>query len=282
MDFDGFPAAGRIVRAYRLDTGAFIGETRTAPGSESGTLVCHLPVNGLLDSSAIVDGAGGTWSVTGSAIKMTLDRWKFGGSSVFCDLTFSNYYEKTGAAGWAFGTGDFNIQFFCRAISMPSGAFYSPLGNWASNSGFCFFLQPSGIVSFFLNNQSIASAASAFSINTDYIVDIRRVSGTVEMRLNGTLVASGSMTTDVTRNDFVRLGSNGVLSDVWAGWIGNVRACSGGVLSENNPTSAGHVHGLGAGHYEIWTPYTGEVIVICQDDAAGTVYNHQILRTTPV
>lgn len=39
---------------------------------------------------------------------------------------------------------------------------------------------------------------------------------------------------------------------------------------------------LPLGHYEIQTDYTGEVYVVCLDDAAGTTYNHQILRTVPV
>lgn len=282
LDDAGNPAVGRLVRAYRADTGDYLGETTTAVGGDTGALVCHMPLNFVRGSNAVADASGGVWSISGSGAIPTFDLCRWGGSSLRCNYVGGSWLQRSGAADWAFGTSDFNIQFFCRAKSAPYGPYYSPIGNWAGGFGFCFFLRPGGVIDFRIDGEVLASAPGTFAVDTDYVVDIRRVAGVCSVRLNGLEVINGALPASLTRSDFVRVGSNGVFGDVWDGWVGNVRAVAGGVFSDSNPTSAPPRPLLATGHYEIWTPYAGEVFAVCLDDAAGATYNHKIHRTAPV
>jgi hypothetical protein len=116
-DEDGQPAPGRIVRAYRRDTGALLTAVETGDGSEqsipddpnyaSVSLLLHM--DGTNGSTVFTDLSPVPKVVTrfGDA-QISTAQSKFGGSSAYFDGT-GDYLTVASSADFGFGTGDFTI-----------------------------------------------------------------------------------------------------------------------------------------------------------------------------
>jgi hypothetical protein len=286
LDDTGAAVAGRTVRAYRRDTGALLGAVRTADGASDSSVVALLYLDGAEGATTFYDATGKTWTATGAAV-ISRAQSVFGGGALFVPNSDGNFIAAGTSADWAFGTGDFTVELWVRIAAIPATLFDSPVGNWGASTGWCFFVQPTGVLSFFTNGTSLASAAGVVAANTWHHIAVCRASGTLRIFVDGVQVASAANTENLTRSDFCRVGCNAVSTDSFNGWIDMVRISKGlarytaGFAVPSVPFAATPISSA-AGTFAIQTAHAGECNVICLDDVGGTTYNDLILRTTPV
>lgn len=151
--------------------------------------------------------------------------FRFGGGSGF--FNGGPYIQTESSSDFAFGTGDFTVEGWIRATSIPTGYFFCPFGNWASNAGACFFLKPNGIIGWHSNTTVVNSPNSTISTNTWYHIAYSRQSGTGRLFVNGAQVASGSDVANITSTSGWRVGNNRTSTDFWRGYVDEVRITKG-------------------------------------------------------
>lgn len=175
-------------------------------------------------NAAFTDETGKSWTTSGSpSINNTI--YKFGGGSGF--FNGGPYIEGPTSADWAFGTGDFTVECWAYATSMPTGLYFSPMGNWVSNTGGCFFLRPSGVMSWHSAGSTYVSAGGVFAINAWHHIAYSRQSGVGRLFVDGVQVASAADTVDFTWTQAFRIGNNRTTYDPWRGYVDEVRITKG-------------------------------------------------------
>lgn len=128
----------------------------------------------------------------------------FGGASGLFDGT-GDYLSADDSADWAFGTGDFTIDFWVRFNTLPILSAWMMLYNQYVDSTHRFILglennNPLGIVWTVKNNaDTVISVSTSISLNTWYHVALARSGNTWYVFQNGTQVgSSGSYSTAVS------------------------------------------------------------------------------------
>lgn len=291
LDDTGAAASGRTVRVYRRDTGALLGETATASGSvtwdaDFGSVVLLLHGNGTNNSTTITDSSFSAKTVTayGDA-KISTTQSKFGGSSITFDGTGD--YLSTTHNDFAFGTGDFTVEMWFYISSLTAGYSHLIDTRTADSNGFGLGVEADGKVFLFSINAFRVEAGSV-STATWYHIAVSRASGVTKVFLSGTQVgADWSASTDYTQTTYLFGKYYGGSLYALNGYIDDIRITKGVARYTANFTPPAAAFGdavvsLSAGGFAVPTSYTGEVNVVCLDDASGTTYNDKILRTTPV
>lgn len=299
LDADGNPATRRIVLAYRRDTGELIGRGMTSDGVGDphwANVQFLLMTRGYNNSTAFLD-----YSPTKKAITFAGDAKittaKAFGENASIIFDGANDYLNITDASIAIGTGDFSLDGFIRRTGntdssvnndiilwdmRAAGATSDPLvyidGNDASNN----------LVYFAASDRITGSPVVN---NTDYHIELSRVSGVTRLFLNG--VQQGSSYTDSTNyvSTQIRLGGRyASLSSnfrSYNGYHGCFRYTKGAGRHSANFTPPSYFvacnDSLGAGHYTIDTgSYNGECTVVMLDDFGGTTQIDLAIRTTPV
>lgn len=176
------------------------------------------------------DQIGKIWTPSGSP-SISTSIFRFGGGAG--SFGSSRYIQTDASVDWAFGTGDFTVEAWVYATSMPTGLYFAPLGSWMSSTGWCFFLRPSGVLAWHAGpNIPAVSAASAFAINGwRHIAYTRETlpgpTATGRLFIDGVLVASGVDATDYTWTQGPRVGGNRTTSDWWRGYVDEMRITKG-------------------------------------------------------
>lgn len=296
------PAAGRIVRAYRRDTGAFLGEATTSDGSmapgdgdsnfSSVPLLLHMDgVNGsaiFLDNSIIgnaVTAHGGVQISTAASV--------FGGSSAYFDGV--NGYLAAPASGDFVFSGDFTIEAFIRSSSTNANASIFGVNYGSGYNGFQVNCRRGGgnaiqFQYFDGSGYPIINDPNYTDINDSVWrhFAVCRSGTTLRIFLNGANVASGTLA--------VTLGSAGAPFQIggvsgsgyyFGGHIDEFRITNGVARYTENfapptaqfPESSGTAPAVGS--YSISTPHSGEVQVLFMDDVGGVTYNDKIVRVLP-
>lgn len=174
--------------------------------------------------SAWPDATGRVWTPFSSPSISTATK-KFGTGSGF----FNNgpRIEAPTSSDWAFGTGDFTAECWLSATSMPTGTFFCPMGNWVSNIGGCFFLRPSGVITWRSDALAATSATGVISVNTWHHVAYSRSAGTGRVFVDGAIVATISDSANMTSTNGWTIGRNRVSGDNWRGYVDEVRITKG-------------------------------------------------------
>lgn len=192
--------------------------------------------NTFLDSSPNNNTITRTGNVTQGSFSPFGDRW-------------SNYFDGTGDylnapdnAAFAFGTGDFTIEYWIYAISFSnSPTIIDTRSSTASTNGFSDYFNSSGNYLLFIGNSTIYTSASTVSTNTWTHIAVARSGTSLRVFING--IQSGSTVTNSTNfsNQKFLIGSNINLSASYANaYISNVRAVKGTavyITDFNVPTS---------------------------------------------
>lgn len=296
-DAAGVAAPGRVVRAYRRDTGAFIGEAVTADGSASSADPHYASVSVLLH----LDGADGSTTFTDSSPNPKT----FTGADTV--PTISTAQSKFGGASASFGGGkiaaaydpSFNlngvswtIEFFAYRTSASNGTFITR--RTSNISPYEFRFDSSGSVQALLSNAATDNWDVVFftwsgvtaALNTWCHVAICGAGGVIRVFIDGVEASNqlaGAILGSSTGGLYVGKGPD----NSFYGYIDEFRLTNGVARYTANftPPSAPFpvsATALAAGAYTVASLYTGEVQVVCLDDSAGTTYNDLILRTTPV
>lgn len=300
-DDAGAPAAGRIVRVYRRDTGELLGSAVTSDGipiagdTHYANVSLLLHCDGADGSTVFTDSSAAPKTVTayGNA-KISTAQSKFGGASGRVDGSSGCYITTANTAAFQFGSGDFAIEGFVRPNS--KGAI---VGSWrglvASDCAWLVEINASGHLSFTYGvgstNAAISSGA-AFPLSVWSHFAVVRQGSTVRFFINGILVSTGSLSgvLNYYAAEPVVIGAVSVISTPSGAargdfHIDDLRITKGVARYTDNftPPAAPHYDRLPAdatpvGSYSTTTAYTGEVQRIVLDDDAGTLYNDLIDR----
>lgn len=223
LDASGNPAVGRIVRAYREDNGALLGEAVVSSGSSTAYRYWRIYTTSTQDS-------------TYTAIQEMEYRIIAGGADFTTPTMVAN------------ASSYFDGQY--PAAAFDNDFYTLGTGCWVSSG----MEQPQWL---------------SIDLGAGVSADFAEVAIWTQSRSD--LVGRGP-------RDFSIQGSlDGTNWEVIKSFT-NVTGWQAGVAKTFDISRVV----LPLGYYEIQTSYTGPVFVVCLDDAAGTIYNHQILRTTPV
>ncbi len=291
---DGSPVGGRIVRAYRRDTGVLLGATVSSDG---------LPVPGdaylsdrvMLvrgDGTSIVDECPTPRSITVVGNTSIVDgATAFGGRAIYFDGA-GDYLYADSHASLAFGTGDFTIEMRIHPSSLSGDKMLIDFRPTGTNGAYpCIYLNGSTIA-YYVASVECISGSHGMTTLTGFDVLLCRKSGVTRLFVNG--VQIGAAYTDSTNylvgTSRPLIGANGFVLSAsnYYGLIGKIRISRRADLDADfkpivqpfyttPPAAATPI-----GTYSIATSHAGEVQVVCLDDAAGATYNDQIARTTPV
>jgi hypothetical protein len=291
LDDAGDPVAGRVVRAYRRDTGALLAEAVTSTGSDpadadfaSVSLLLHM--DGANGSTTFIDSSGTPKTVTRTGdAQISTAQSKFGGASGY----FDGVGDSLSLTGTSFGTGDFTVEGFIRT-SVVSQTFIilDTRNSDFTNAGYALYVRTSNKLTFGRGDPFVGTEGSTdVPINEWNHIALTRQSGVVKGFLNGveefsvTDTKTFSLTAWRIGHQYNASGTHGAF------YIDELRVTSGVARYTANftPPTAPFPEtslSLDSGEYQITTAHTGECNVVCLDDAGGTTYNDLILRTTPV
>ena len=278
-----------------------------------------LHCNGTNGSTTLTDSSANPKTVTvGGNAQISTAQSRFGGASLLLDGS-GDYASVANDANFDAGTGDFTIEMSCYRTGAGTGDRF--LMERSNGAGFLLRWSSAGNLQFFIASSSVASATFAFTVNTWYDIAVTRVGTAVNIWVNGTSIASGTSSGSITAAASITIGGYRVgLSDYFQGHIDQVRFTSlqGRYTGTYTPAAAefpayyGQISGVvrdstttpvqrtvrayrrdtGAlvasttsdpvtGAYTINSPSDQEMSVLCLDDAAGSVENDLVLRTTP-
>jgi hypothetical protein len=234
-DKTGAAVAGRTVRAYREDTGALIGSATTTEelseqvGDEHwASVVLTMHMDGVDGSTTFTDETGKTVTAYGDA-QVDTAQSKFGGASLVLDGT-GDYIEASAAStDFAFGTGDFTVEFWARKPANGQGGYDSAIctasggsvvGGWlvelSSSRGFVW---------------NIGGPVLSYSTNpndsTWHHWAVCRSGTTLKLFMDGVAVASTTNSTNIVANYALRVGSCPGTSYSFNGYIDDLRITKG-------------------------------------------------------
>ncbi|KZK32004.1 hypothetical protein A4F85_04615 [Delftia sp. GW456-R20] len=135
--------------------------------------------------------------------------------------------EAPASTKWAFGLNDFTVECFINLALMPSGYYYSPMGNWSSSGGWCFFVRPNGFLSFHNVGTVAVSAADSIKLKKWQHIAYSRKGSIGRLFIGGRLVAVIDDTVNVTAQSGLRLLGNQTSSDFWRGSVAMPRVTAG-------------------------------------------------------
>jgi hypothetical protein len=304
LDDAGDPVAGRVVRAYRRDTGVLLGETSTSAGEavdpdySSVSLLLHM------------DGANGSTTFTdSSATPKTLTRFgntqistaqsQFGGASAYFDGTGDYLTVPYTTAAFDWWTGDCTIECWVYASSFATWHWTdginlpSLIGNLSVSSMtdyWSFGVVSGNFIKFHYFTGSSRQVTSTNTVTVDQWnhIAMTKSGTTIRLFVNGVEGASATVTGTPQSSTSVPLAIGQSNNRSITGYVDELRITKGVARYTANftpPDAPFYPSGLDVlplGEYEIDTAHTGEVNVVCLDDSGGTTYNDLILRTTPV
>lgn len=200
-------------------------------------------------NTMLIHADGSNSANNNTIIDSSTDKIPFTGTySALFDGT-SSYVTVPAGSGFAYGTGDFTVEAWVYATSIPDGTSGALI--WSQTvSGTNYFMigvSPAGRTSFTFatsgGGTGILGPATNIVLNTWNHVAVVRNSGLVTVYLNGVGGTATSCTQNFTDTSFVptigRYTHSG--SIYWAGYISNVRVVKGTAVYTSNftpPTSA--------------------------------------------
>ena len=214
-----------------------------------------LNMEGSNGSTTFADGSSSEHSITANGnASISTSEFKFGSSSAYFD---GNSYLNTASNDFAFGIGDFTIEWWqnfnadslktgigyekgALQISPTSGGFDTNYSNgiliWFGSS-----LAGDNSISATIDGTShISSSSNVLTPNSWDNVVVTRSSGAVRIFINGTQVASGTNTGNISGQNLV-LGGYYSTSFLVTGYMDNIRITKGVARYTSNfsvPTAA--------------------------------------------
>ena len=294
-----FDSAGapvdRELRLYRRDTGALLGKTRSSgrggdPHFDKVSLLLHM--DGVDGSTTFIDQLGAQCLPVGGA-RLSTAQSVYGGSSLLLDGSMDGIQINQSDA-LNFGTGDFTIEMwvYVTAHTNTTAALLASGGSgWVS--GECVLRFDTGsVLGLYTNRSGILVGTGSFPTGQWQHVAMCRSGGTASIYQGGVAVASGwlpgnlnfsnNLKSFLGYSDFDKISLNGYIDDLRV-TKGLARYTSNFVPpSTPFPDAPGAGRTLAFGEYYFATTHTGEVQVVCVDDASAPLENDLILRTFPV
>lgn len=303
-DNTGAAVGGRIVRAYRRDTGALLGASTTSNGTVTpgdplfANVALLLPLNGSVGGTSFVDASPTPKAITvAGTVSVSNEQTLFGGNVA----KFSGGASALLASSSEFsmGNGPYTMEAWMYLLSDAAGGFGNLTQSGEVYHGTSFWMTGAGA----FRSRNGRSVAGGFSDTMGsgslpigswfHVATCHNGSTTDPNRLkiwiSGALNAQGGADFPVNLEQFAvgRAYPNSAL-DGLNGYMSNMRVTVGAARYDSPftpptapfPTSSGSDPGP-LGSYSISTTYSGEVQVVCLDDDAGPVFNDKIYRVLP-
>jgi hypothetical protein len=182
--------------------------------------------DGANGSTTIIDNSPSPKTVTafGDA-QISTAQSKFGGASIAFDGT-GDYLDAASSADFAFGTGDFTIEFWAHfQLSAAYQIFVATKLLGGATDGWSVFVSPSGLIGLYSNGFIVQGGS--LSSNTFYHIAVTRASGLVRAFANGSQVGTtASNTQNFTRNTLA-VGANVGGTETLNGYIDDLRITKG-------------------------------------------------------
>lgn len=284
------PVGGRIIRAYRRDTGALIGSALSSDGLATPGDP-YLSDRVLLirgDGSSIVDECPSPRTITsGGNAGLVTDAAAFGGKAIYLDGS-GDSLKLDGNSALAFGTASFAVEMRIRPLSVSNDMAlidFRPLttnGNYLTIS-----LKPSGDINVYVNSAERIVGPHGFNTTAYHHVAYCRSGGVGRLFADGQLVGSWSDSTNygvgANRPIVGALGFSESLTNANM-FVQSIRVSLREEYTSaftppaqqfyaNAPAAATPI-----GSYSITHSHTGERQFVFLDDAGGTTYNDKIAR----
>lgn len=290
FDSSGAPA-DREVRLYRRDTGALLGKTRSSGGDgdphfDKVSLLLHM--DGADGSTAFTDSSAApkTAIVTGD-VQISTAHSKWGGASCFFGVVGGEVKYANDTA-FGFGTWDFTLEAWVRRQNSDC-ALFDVRNSGSDTGGLVAYISANGYLSWYDGSAKI-STTQHIPVGECMHVAYSRSSGVLHMFVGGVLVRSDAKSSDFGAERHLRIGRDVAGGARFSGYIDDLRITKGVARYTANftppaarlPDIPGSGWTLAFGEYYFPTQHTGEVNVVCLDDANAPLENDLILRTFPV
>lgn len=293
-DSFGLPAPGRIIRVYRRDSGSLIGTTKSMdavpdPDNNYSNVTLLLHMDGIPGSSHIKDSSPlNSQIVSYGGLALTNSDYKFGVSCLY--FNGSGMYLDVPQPARPTSTEQFTLETFIKISTLPSSnrlyQIYSQ--HLSSTAHINFEIRPDGYLALWLGATSTYIISNTLLPIDQWVhVAISRTSAGIFLFQDGNLVASTTANPSLASSGTGRIGREGANLTTWdfKGYMDEFRITRGvGRYSSNftPPTKQfydPYYGNLTTGEYKIDIDgYTGEVNVLCLDDAEGNVYNDIVHR----
>ena len=291
-DSSGAPA-DREIRVYRRDTGAFLGKTRSSGGErdqhfDKVSLLLHM--DGEHGNTTFTDSSPMSKTVTrnGNA-QISAAQSKWGGASLVLDGS-EDYLSVQGHDDFVFGIGDFTVEMWVNTTTTAEKVLVDQFGG--SSSATWQFSIKNGTLHWYSSGAYALVGSIPANTGAWHHVAATRSAGTLRLFVNGALDGTVVLSTDYTTKLVLGIGAQVASRNASYDLPGNIddlRITKGVARYTTNftpPTAPfqdipGSGRPLVLGEYYFATPYTGEVQVVCLDDASAPLGNDLILRTFP-
>lgn len=161
----------------------------------------------------------------GSAVTYSSTIKKFGDAALYCDNNI-NHRISYPADNFGFAAGEpFTVEGWFNNTYKPIGLFQSPLGTWGAITGWCIFFTPTGL-SFNYNGGGLGYNANYPQLTWMHVAVTRDEFGMMRMFVNGELKAS-VFENSATIDKVLYVGGNEVTTDLWRGYVDEVRITKG-------------------------------------------------------
>lgn len=166
---------------------------------------------------------GRSWVTSGADIYATPAHF---GAGVLGPEATGPYMYSPGP-DWAFGTTDFTVECFIYLANLPDpDAYYSPMGTWDADDGWCFVVGSDGHLAWRSNALTITATSGEVTTETWHHIAYSRGSGTGRLFLDGVQVATGSDGEELTRTNSLIVKGNRTSTDDFPGFIDELRITS--------------------------------------------------------
>lgn len=293
LDSSGAPA-DRELRIYRRDTGALLGKARSSGGDgdqhfDKVSLLLHM--DGTNGGKTFVDSSLSQKTVSaagGAAISTAKSKW--GGASLLLDGS-EDYLSVQGHDDFVFGTGDFTVELWVNTTTTSEKVFVDQYAGSGTDSWQLSI--KGGTLSWYSHGGYALVGSAPINNGAWHHVAATRSAGTLRFFVDGVLDGAVALGTNYTQKTVLGIGAQVASRNTYYDFPGNIddlRITKGVCRYTANftpPTAPfqdvpNPGRSLVFGEYYFVTPYTGEVNVVCLDDASAPLENDLILRTFPV
>lgn len=161
----------------------------------------------------------------GSIVSYSTSVKKFGTASLFCENDI-NHRISYPAGHFGFAAGEpFTVEGWFNNTYKPTGLWQSPFGTWGASTGWCIFFTPTGL-SFNYNAGGLGYNINYLQLTWIHIAVTRDELGMMRMFVNGELKAT-VFENSATIDKVLYVGGNEVTTDLWRGYIDEVRITKG-------------------------------------------------------
>lgn len=276
----------RLVRAYRRDTGTLVGQAYTQAGdSNIANVALLLHLDGVSGTTVAPDTSPYARTVTfvGDA-KLSSAQSKFGASSLALDGS-GDYLTVPWSSDFSIEASDFNIAMWVYRAASGVSHYLMSGRPAASTDGWEWRINATNYLQFFYTGGSSITGAVAVPAGQWCLVEVNRSGTSLTMWIDGVAAGSGTVSNGTaSTTTTLKIGCDNAAANGFNGWIDEVRFTKGvsrNTVAYTPPTDRYPDNSLSVGNYSFDVPTLDEVNIIAYDDAAGTLYNDQILRVIP-